>query len=271
MRIAARSRAERARGLAAISASPGSTAWRVRSSNVGGSTRVSGACREPRGAVERSCRKRFTMRSSSEWKATTTSRPPSRSTASAAASACASSSSSRLTKMRSAWKVRVAGWMRSPVGPTAAATISASCRGALDRRLGARPLDGAGDASGLPLLAEHADDRRKLLRRSRRFTTAAASAPPRPCACRAARRGGRRSRAPDRRAAWRRRRRRGRRRRPARKPAPRACASRSEKRPSTSFSRPPAARDERLPGLDRRCGRGRWRAPARRAPGWRAL
>ena len=158
------------------------------------------------------------MRSSSEWNATTTSRPPSRSTASAAASACASSSSSRLMKMRSAWKVRVAGWMRDGAGRAGGRRDDlGELAGALDRRLGARPLDGAGDASGLPLLAEHADDRRELLRR---------------CAVHDAQRRRRRS-LPMRmssgpveaegeaalrlaRAAWRRRRRRARRRRPAR-------------------------------------------------------
>ncbi len=119
--------AERARGLAAVSASPGSTGRRVSSVKVGGAAAVGGAWREPRASRLRSCRKRFTMRSSSEWKDTTTRRPPSASTASAAASAVASSSSSRLMKMRSAWKVRVAGWMcDAPAGPAARATISAS-------------------------------------------------------------------------------------------------------------------------------------------------
>ena len=130
---------------------------------------------------ERSCRKRFTMRSSSEWNATTTSRPPSRSTASAAPSARASSSSSRLTKMRSAWNVRVAGWMRdAPRGPAARGDDLGELAGAQDRRLRARPLDGAGDPPGLPLLAVDADDRGELAARGRWFTSVAASAPPMP-------------------------------------------------------------------------------------------
>ena len=57
--------------------------------------------------------KRLTMRSSSEWKVTTASRPPGFNARSAANSALASSPSSSLTKMRSAWKTRVAGWILS--------------------------------------------------------------------------------------------------------------------------------------------------------------
>ena len=68
------------------------------------------------------------MRSSSEWNATTTSRPPGLSTCSAAARPAASSASSSLTKMRSAWNVRVAGWIAPGRACTTRATISASAR-----------------------------------------------------------------------------------------------------------------------------------------------
>ena len=68
------------------------------------------------------------MRSSSEWNATTTSRPPGARIRSAAASAAASSPSSSLTKMRSAWNVRVAGWMAPGRACTTRATMSASAR-----------------------------------------------------------------------------------------------------------------------------------------------
>ena len=52
---------------------------------------------------------RFTIRSSSEWKLITASRPPGRSIASAGGSAASSAASSSLTAMRSAWKMRFAG------------------------------------------------------------------------------------------------------------------------------------------------------------------
>ncbi len=77
-RIAQRSLADLARGLAAISASDGSTPWRSFSSKAGaGPSAASGRYREVFGRLpERLCRKRFTIRSSSEWKVTTASRPP---------------------------------------------------------------------------------------------------------------------------------------------------------------------------------------------------
>ena len=68
------------------------------------------------------------MRSSSEWNAITTSRPPGLRMRSAAGNARASSPSSSLTKMRSAWNVRVAGWMSPGLARTTRATMSASCR-----------------------------------------------------------------------------------------------------------------------------------------------
>ena len=79
------------------------------------------------------------MRSSSEWKVTTaTSRPPGLRIRSAAASAVASSPSSSLTKMRSAWNVRVAGWMSSGACATTRADDLGERRGGDDRRLFAR-------------------------------------------------------------------------------------------------------------------------------------
>ena len=54
------------------------------------------------------------------------------------------------------------------------------------------------------------------------------------------------------------------------KPAAAACASRSEKRPSTSFSRPPDCSAKRGAGFDCAADRDRWQEHCRRAPGWRA-
>src|SRR5690606_11539512 len=97
VRRPARRRAERARALSRISASPGVTAARVSNSKVAGASSCSGRWREPPGrGAERSARKRLTIRSSSEWKETTTSRAPSPRISSEAASARASSSSSWL-------------------------------------------------------------------------------------------------------------------------------------------------------------------------------
>ena len=74
VRTAARMRAERARGLAAISAAPGRTTRRPSRRNRAERTAVwaSGAWREGLGrAAERSTRKRLTVRSSREWNVTT--------------------------------------------------------------------------------------------------------------------------------------------------------------------------------------------------------
>src|SRR5690606_38140823 len=108
VRSAARRRAERARGLRAISMSPG-VAERTMGMKVGAAANVAGECRETFAVVrERSARNVLTIRSSSEWKLTTARRPPGASTSSAANSALRSSPSSSFTAMRSAWKVRVA-------------------------------------------------------------------------------------------------------------------------------------------------------------------
>src|SRR3984957_14014606 len=102
LRSAARSLAERARGLAEISSSLAVTGRLVRTAKLGAACASSGRWRDPPPALARSPRKFLTMRSSSEWNDTTTSRPPGFNTRSAAASARCSSSSSPLTKIRSA-------------------------------------------------------------------------------------------------------------------------------------------------------------------------
>src|ERR1700744_2733925 len=100
VRSAARSLAERARGLADISASSGVTGRLVKIVKLGAAFAVSGRCRDPPPALPRSPKKFLTMRSSREWNDTTTSRPPGFNTRSASESARCSSSSSWLTKIR---------------------------------------------------------------------------------------------------------------------------------------------------------------------------
>ena len=67
VRSAARSLAERARGLAAISASSAVTGRPVRMRKLGGGCTASGAWREPALRRPRAVRNVLTMRSSSEW------------------------------------------------------------------------------------------------------------------------------------------------------------------------------------------------------------
>src|SRR5262249_55677395 len=76
VRSAARSLAERARGLAPISASSGTIGRLVRMRKVAGACAGAGRWREGALGRLRSIRKDFAMRSSSEWNATTTNRPP---------------------------------------------------------------------------------------------------------------------------------------------------------------------------------------------------
>src|SRR6185437_10780809 len=126
VRSAARSRAERARGLRSISAAPGVTGLRVMRRKLGAAVGRAGRWREPRGAASlRSRRNSFTVRSSSEWKETIASLPPGSSSRSAARRARSSSPGSSFTSMRSAWKVRVAGSM-PPLDGTTARTMRAS-------------------------------------------------------------------------------------------------------------------------------------------------
>src|ERR1700723_4020121 len=66
VRSAARSFAERARGLAETSAGPGVTGRLVKRPKLGAAWATSGRCREPPPTLARSVRKFLTMRSSSE-------------------------------------------------------------------------------------------------------------------------------------------------------------------------------------------------------------
>src|SRR5215217_381478 len=119
VRTPARSLAERARGLAAVSASEGST-WPLNgSSKVGvGPPVTGGAWREPPGRrPARAAKKALAMRSSSEWNVTTPNRPPGFRIASAPSRPPSSSVSSSFTAMRRAWKVLVAGWTLAPRRP----------------------------------------------------------------------------------------------------------------------------------------------------------
>src|SRR6185503_9871829 len=97
---AARSLALRARGLRSISAAAGTSGRLVRTRRP----------HSPAACIER--RTCFTTRSSSEWNVMTTSLPPGRSRAATVCRQSPSPSSSRLTQMRTAWNVRVAGSMR---------------------------------------------------------------------------------------------------------------------------------------------------------------
>ena len=89
-------------------------------------------------------------------------------------SAAGSVSSSRLTSMRSAWKTRVAGWMRRRRAVARPGRGPGHDLGQLGRRLdgvvGALGHDGAGDAPGVRLLAVALEDvgQLRLRRRSRR-------------------------------------------------------------------------------------------------------
>src|SRR3990170_4977431 len=132
-RSATRSLALRARGLAAASPRDGRIGFGVRSRNTAGAGTCAGqgtVVLTARPASPRSvC---LTMRSSSEWKEITATRPPTLSARTTSGNPALSSPSSSFTAMRNAWKVRVAGWMRewpaAGVRRDAAATISASSR-----------------------------------------------------------------------------------------------------------------------------------------------
>src|SRR5690606_13797374 len=123
---ATRSTALRARGLRASSASPALVAPPMARS-VGVNATASGRRRLAGGALARAAMNCLVIRSSSEWKLITASRPPAFSRATAASRPASRSSSSRLMKIRIAWKLRVAGWILSlPRGITDAIS-SASC------------------------------------------------------------------------------------------------------------------------------------------------
>ena len=162
VRSAARSLAERARGLRAVSASPGRTGPLVtrRKLRHGLAPGAPGRWREPCAARPlRAAKNCLTIRSSSEWNVTTASRPPGLSTRSAAWSARTSSPSSSLTAIRRPWNVRVAGWMWLPGSTrTTPATRSASCAVVSIRPRRRASMDGAGHGPRAPLLAVMVDD-----------------------------------------------------------------------------------------------------------------
>ena len=88
----------------------------------------------------RATMKRFTRRSSSEWKEIAARRPPGRRIVQAGGSARSSDSSSSLTAIRMAWKTRLAGWpppKRAGTGSADLIVSTSSCVvsiGAVDRR-----------------------------------------------------------------------------------------------------------------------------------------
>ena len=98
--------------------------------------------------------KRLTMRSSSEWNDTTIRRPAGASSRLACSSARSISPSSSFTRMRSAWKLRVAGIDAGSIRRQHAADDGGEARGRDDRGLGAGRDDGAGDAARGAFLAE---------------------------------------------------------------------------------------------------------------------
>src|SRR5262249_22854933 len=91
VRSAARSFAERARGFSLTSAASGVTGRRVSTRNVAACGALSGRWREPPPETLRAARNVLTIRSSTEWNQTTTSRPPGFKMRSAAARAASSS------------------------------------------------------------------------------------------------------------------------------------------------------------------------------------
>ena len=204
VRSAARSRAERARGLAATSRADGRSGRRVISRNDGRALRASRRCREmPRDARLAAAALSQETSSPRGPRASGRRRPPAgrpdASSASAAARPRSSSPSSSFTAMRSAWKVRVAGSMPSAGARQARSGRSRpAARVPCDRRR--RPARGRWRAAmrrGEALLAVLPDQigefvlaaaRSRHRRRARRGSD--------PCACRADRRSGRRSRAP---------------------------------------------------------------------------
>ena len=109
--------------------------------------------------------KRLTMRSSSEWKVTTASRPPGFSARSAANSALGQFA--ELVVDEDAQRLEDAG-RRMDLVLRLAADMRLDGVGeverALERPVVAALLDHAGDAAGMPLLAEEAEDAREVAR-----------------------------------------------------------------------------------------------------------
>jgi hypothetical protein len=114
VRSATRSTALRDRGLAAISAAVGLCALPTRASGGRGRLAVDIDRRARRGSPPHGAlaqaKKRLTIRSSSEWKLITASRPPGASSAAMRGNAIDTSASSRFTAIRRAWNVRAAGF-----------------------------------------------------------------------------------------------------------------------------------------------------------------
>ena len=108
---------------------------------------------------------RFTTRSSPEsmWKEMTPRRPPSSSAAAWAAPA-ASAPGSSLTAMRTAWKVRVASWVRLDHAARGTARFTTETDQRRPQGAAAALLhEHAGDAPGVPLLAVLGEQARDLL------------------------------------------------------------------------------------------------------------
>ena len=131
-------------------------AWISDEAGLGALCAAGGRWREAPGVrPARSVRKPFTIRSSSEWKVTTASRPPLFSTRSAASSPRSSSSSSSLTAIRAPG---TPGWPDGPWRPRrpprARSTTSARSSVRSNGRSARRRTMRAGDPAGLTLLAD---------------------------------------------------------------------------------------------------------------------
>ena len=168
-RSAARRRTEAARGFVASSAGSACSAPLVSNLRLGPVPGSSTGRSTGPVDVARAAKARLTRRSSSDWYAITTIRPPVPSASRAAGNAASSEASSWFTSMRRAWNVRLAGW---PPAKRAGAGIAAGMaagtagggrngvadqfgqpRGRGDPDPLAFPDDGGNDATGELLLA----------------------------------------------------------------------------------------------------------------------
>src|SRR6185437_2717262 len=122
---ATRNTAERARGFATSSASEGNCALPTATSSADFAA-TGGPRRLPSTRPEWSRMNCLTMRFSCKWKLITASRPPGFRRASAASSPRRTESSSPFTRMRSAWKLRVAGCLPGSRRPTTRSISAAS-------------------------------------------------------------------------------------------------------------------------------------------------
>ena len=121
----------------------------------------SGGHTQPRACSRRN---RFTIRSSSEWKLMTASRPPGPQHPHAAGSAASSAPSSSLTAIRSAWKTRFAGWPSPKRAGVGIAGLIVSTRSPVrsNGRSRAAAHDRPRDRPRVALLAVAAEDQREL-------------------------------------------------------------------------------------------------------------